>query len=139
MGAAGNSLTGVLKRNLHVTPRGLSQVRMAIPIFIDTTISDLTLAAAAYKILTIEAQTLVIGGYQIVQTAEAAADTISVGDVTAATTWLAATAVNALGTTVYTGAAKYYASADEIQITASAAITACKFWEVVEVQYLTTA
>jgi len=139
MAAATYSLTGVLKRNLHVTPRNLEAVRMSVPIFIDTTITALVLAAAAYKILTIEAQTLVIGGYQIVQAAEAAADTISVGDVTAANTWLAATAVNALGTTVYTGAAKYYASADEVQITANAAITACKFWEVVQLQYLQTA
>ena len=139
MAAATYNLTTVLKRNLHVTPRGLEQVRMAIPIFIDTTITELILAAASYKILTIEAQTLVLGGYQIVQTVEVAADTISVGDVTAANTWLAATAVNALGTTVYTGACTYYAAADEVQITASAAITACKFWEIVEVQYLVTA
>lgn len=137
MGAAANSLTGTLKRNLHVTPRGLEQVRMTVPIWIDTTVN--ALAAAAYKILTIEAQTMVFGGHLIVQTVEADADTISVGDVTAANTWLAATAINALGMTAFTGAALYYAAANEVQITASAAITAAKFWILVQLQYLNTA
>ncbi len=138
MAAATYNLTTVLKRNLHVTPRGLEQVRMSVPIFIDTTITELILAAASYKILTIEAQTLVLGGFQIVQTVEVAADTIAVGDVTTFNRWLAATAVNALGETVWTGAGNYYAAADEVQITASAAITACKFWEIVDLQYLVT-
>ncbi len=139
MATATYNLTTVLKRNLHVTPRGLEQIRLSIPIFIDTTITELVLAAASYKILVIEAQTLVLGGYQIVQTVEVAGDTISVGDKTTANYWVAATAVNALGVTVYTGACLYYPAADEVQITANAAITACKFWEIVQVQYLVTA
>lgn len=140
MAAAGYSLTGTLKRNLHVTPRGLEQVRMSVPIWIDTTVN--VLAALAYKILTIEAQTMVFGtvnGFLIVQTVEAAADTISVGDVSAADYFLAATTVGTLGMTPFTGLGKYYATANEIQITASAAITAAKFWILVQLQYLNTA
>ncbi len=136
MAAATYNLTTVLKRNLHVTPRGLEQIRMSVPIFIDTTVTALVLAAASYKVLTIEAQTMVFGGFLIVQTVEVAADTIAVGDVTTANRWLAATAINALGETVFTGAGNYYPAADEVQITASAAITAAKFWILVDLQYL---
>jgi len=73
-----------------------------------------------------------------VQTVEVAADTIAVGDVTTNNRWLAATAINALGATSFTGAAIYYAAADELQITASAAITAAKFWIGLVAQYLQT-
>ncbi len=139
MAAATYNLTTVLKRNLHVTPRHIESIRMSVPIFIDTTVTELILAAASYKILTLEAQTMVFGGCLLVQTAEGAGDTVGTGDTAAATTWLAATTVNALGATVWTGAIKYYPAADEIQITASAAITVAKFWEIVELQYLNIA
>jgi len=136
MVAANQNLTTVLERNLHVTPRGLDWVMLSVPIFIDTSVHPL--AADSYKILTIDAQTFVIGGYQLVQTVELAADTISVGDIAAANGKLAATAVNALGMTAWTAAAEYYPAADEIQITPNAAITVCKFWEIVLLQYLST-
>lgn len=140
MGAASNNLTSILKRNLHVTPRGLEHVRMSVPIWIDTVANPL--AAADYKILTIEAQTMVFGtvnGFLIVQTIETDADTISVGDVSAANYWLVATTVGILGMTPFTGLGKYYATANEVQITASAAITAAKFWILINLQYLNAA
>jgi len=130
MAAAGYTLTGTLKGNLHVSPKGLLDRVITKAIYIDTTLN--ALAAVAYKILHLEADTLVLGGYLITDVAEGAADTCSVGDIAASNTHLAATSLNTTDTvTALTGAAKYYAAADEIQITLSAAITVAKFWVVI--------
>ncbi len=137
MPPATNDLTNVLGRNLTGTPRGLNNTAILTPIWLDTTVHPL--AASSYKLLTISAQTLCFSGAMVVQTVELAADTIAVGDQTTNNRWLAATAVNALGNTTFTGGTIYYAAADELQITASAAITAAKIWFVFLTQYLQTA
>ena len=136
MPAATYDFTTVLQRNLTNTPRGLDNVYIATPIWVDSVAHPLV--ADSYKLMTITAQTICLTGTLVVQTVEVAADTIAVGDVTTNNRWLAATAINALGATSFTGAAIYYAAADELQITASAAITAAKFWIGLVAQYLQT-
>jgi hypothetical protein len=132
MGAAALTLTGTLKGNLHVMPMGLRDRIITKSIYIDTTLTGLTLSNAAYKILHLEADTLVLGGWVITDVAEGAAETMDVGDTTAENTWLNNVSLNTDNTaTEFTGAAKYYAAADEIQITPSAAQGTSKFWVVV--------
>lgn len=133
MGAAANSLTGTLKGNVHCTPKGLLDRVITKSIYIDTTLTGLALSAAAYKILHLEADTLVLGGYIVTDVAEGAADTMDVGDTTAANTWYNDISLNSDNTaTAFTGGAKYYAAADEIQITPSAGIAVAKFWIIVQ-------
>ena len=133
MGAAGLTLTGILKRNLHVMPQRFENLVQTIPIYIDTTLTGLGLSAAAYKILHIEADTLVVGGYLVTDVAEGAAETITIGDVAAANTFLTTTSLNTNDTaTAFTTLMKYFAAADEIQITPSAAQGTSKFWVIVQ-------
>jgi hypothetical protein len=69
----------------------------------------------------------------VTDVAEGAVETVSIGDTAAANTWLNAASVNTNDTaSVFTGGAKYYAAADEIQITPSAAQGTSKFWIIIQ-------
>jgi len=132
MGASTSTLTGVLKGNLHVTPKGLLDREIIKSVYIDSTLVTLA-ATTQYKLIHLEADALVMGGYLVTVVAEGAGDTIEVGDATADHTWLGATSLNSNDTlTAFTGNPLYYAAANEICVYFSAAITVAKFWVIVK-------
>jgi hypothetical protein len=93
--------------------------------FIDTTVIPLT-SADTYDILTIDAGILVTDVIVVVQTVEGAAETIDLGDDAAATAFFDDLSLRS-STPV-----KYYTAANTVRMLANAAITAAKFWVIVE-------
>lgn len=81
-----------------------------------------------YKVITFGAGVMVTGAWIMVATAEGAADTLDIGDSGSATAFHNDLSVNSTGAVALTTQAKYYASADYVDVLANAAIAAAKFY-----------
>ncbi len=109
--------------------------------FIDTTVIPKgavgLVSGDRYTIFNIPAGALLSGTYVVTSTAEGAADTIDITDTAAGVTYINDVSLNTTATaTAGANLPHFYGSASTIEILANAAITAAKFWVVIEYQVL---
>jgi hypothetical protein len=142
MAWAGRDLTANITGNLHVTPRSIENRIINKAIYVDTTkrldpsVETIGLINATYKLLTIRTDTLILGGWFIVDVPEGIDDDIVSFSDADDFTYMSGQYLNAGTVVAFDGGPKYHPTANEFQLYCCQTTTLAKFWVIVQLVHL---